>query len=228
MTSNGRRLTPEGTRVSVPQPVPLDGATATPNMRRSPLSPSRPRFMGMEVHQETMAVASSAQDSGAALTSLGPLGTRQGDSDHRVRHMPSNATPRIVVAAAGPWGAWLARSLRTNDAACVRAAPSRRPLNARDPGTPNRRDAGPRARLARAGALPAVSVPTGDDAALRARSRARAAPRRALHDAQGRRPACVLRPAGRSTGPAPGGPAPRRGLSAGVGPPPAHPIVLHA
>jgi hypothetical protein len=48
------------------------------------MSPSRTRFIGMDVHQDTMAVAYVAQDHGAAVTSLGTIGTRQCDIDQHL------------------------------------------------------------------------------------------------------------------------------------------------
>src|SRR5512134_1455571 len=107
MTSNGGRLTPDGTRVSLPKPVPLDVATSTQNMRRSTMAQSRTLFMGMDVHKDTIAVASVAQDHGADVTYLGTIGTRQCDSDHLVRKMQAQATHLIFVYAAGPCGYWL-------------------------------------------------------------------------------------------------------------------------
>jgi hypothetical protein len=70
------------------------------------MSQSRPLFIGMDVHQETIAVAYGAQDPGAAGTSLGPIGTRQCASDHLVRKRPAQATPLGLVYAAGPCGDW--------------------------------------------------------------------------------------------------------------------------
>jgi hypothetical protein len=49
------------------------------------MSQSSPRSLGMDVHQETSAVASGAQDHGAAVPFRGPLGTRQGDLEQRLR-----------------------------------------------------------------------------------------------------------------------------------------------
>ena len=104
MTSNGGRLTPDVARVSLPKPVPLDVATSTQNMRRSTLAQSRTLCIGLDVHQETIAVAYSAQDYGAAVTSLGTMGTRQCDIEHRIRTMPSKAHHLIFVSEAGPCG----------------------------------------------------------------------------------------------------------------------------
>jgi transposase len=63
---------------------------------------------------------------------------------------------------------------------------------------------------------------------MRALTRAREAAIRDRKAATCRRKACVRRHDRRSTGPAPGHPAPLRWLSAVVGPPPAPPMVLHA
>src|SRR5438093_12736936 len=90
----------------------------------------------------------------------------------------------------------------------------------------DRRDAGQLARLARSGALPLVSVPTVDDEAMRALTRAREEVSSALQDAPFRRKAFVLRQAIRSAGRAHGGPAHRRGLADGVCPTPAPQSVL--
>ena len=56
------------------------------------MSPSRTLFIGMDVHKETIAVASVAQDHGAEVTYLGSIGTRQCAIDHLIRTMPAKAT----------------------------------------------------------------------------------------------------------------------------------------
>ena len=84
------------------------------------------------------------------------------------------------------------------------------------------------ARLRRSGDLTPVDVPAVDEAASRDLSRARAEPRRELKAATRRRTACWLRQDIRATGRATWSPAPLRGRSAGVCPPPAPPMVLQA
>jgi len=192
------------------------------------MSQSRPLFLAMDVHQETMAVASVAQEHGAAVTSLGTMGTRQGAIDQLVRKMPSQATHLMFVSAAGPCGSWLSRYLTQKGYNCWGVAPALMPQKSGDRVTTNRRDAVPRARLARSGALTAVSVPTVEDAAMRDLTRARDATLSELQDAQLRRKAFLLRPDIRSVGRAHWGPAPLRWLSAVVCPPPAQPIVFQA
>jgi len=196
--------------------------------RRATRAQSRTRFMGMEVHQATRAVASVAHAPGAAVTALGTLGRRPWEIEPGVRPMPAKAPPLIFVEAAGPGGDGRSRSLTKKDSACGGVAPALRPKTAGDRGQTDRRDAVPLARLARSGTLPVVSGPTGDAAARRALPRARAAPRSALQDAPWRRNALVRRHDRRAPGPAPGGPAQRRGRAAGVCPPPAQPSVCPA
>jgi len=65
---------------------------------------SRTRSIGMEVHQDTMAVAYVATAPDAEVVCLGTLDTRHGDLDHLIRQMPSQATPLCFVYDAGPCG----------------------------------------------------------------------------------------------------------------------------
>jgi transposase len=192
------------------------------------MSPSRTRFIGMDVHQETMAVAYVAQDHGAEVPDLGPMGTRPCDLEPLGRTRPSQATHLVLVYDAGPCGSWRSRSLRHKGDDCWVVAPSLLPHKAGDRVQTDRRDAGQLARLARSGDLTAVSVPTVADEAIRALSRARAETRSALTDAKFRLNAFWLRHDLRSTGRATWGPAHRRWLSAVICPPPAPPLVCHA
>ena len=116
--------------------------------RRSTLSQSRTRFIGMDVHKDAIAVAYVAQDHGAEVAYLGTIGTRQCDIDPRIRTMPSKATYLVFVYAAGPCGSWLSRSLRNKDDDCWVVAPSLIPTKTGDRVTTDRRDALPLARLA--------------------------------------------------------------------------------
>jgi hypothetical protein len=71
------------------------------------MSPSRTLCLGMDVPTATSAVAYVAQEHGAEVPSLGPLGTRQYALDQRVRKRPSKANPLIFISEAGPCGSWL-------------------------------------------------------------------------------------------------------------------------
>jgi transposase len=71
------------------------------------MAQSSTRFIGMDVQKETIAVAYVAQDHGAEVTYVGPMGTRPCDIDPLVRKMPSKATHLVCVYEAGPCGSWL-------------------------------------------------------------------------------------------------------------------------
>ena len=75
------------------------------------MTQSNTRFIGMDVHQETIAVADVAQDRGAEVTCLGTIGPRRYDIDLRIRKRQAKATHLMVVDEAGPCGYWLYRSL---------------------------------------------------------------------------------------------------------------------
>ena len=181
----------------------------------------------MAVQKDSMAVAAVSQEHHAEVISRGAIGTRPGDSDQRIRPMPSKSPQLGFVYDAGPCGYWLSRSRTQKGPGCWGVAPSLRPPKAGDRVQTHRRDALQLARLMRSGALPPVSVPQVGDAALRALRRAREEARRDRKTATQRLKALRLRHAIRSPGRAPWGPAPRRWLREGVWPPPAPHIVCH-
>jgi transposase len=176
------------------------------------MSQSHTLCIGMEVHKDSLAVAYVAPAHGAEVLSLGAIGPRQGDIDHLIRTMPSQATHLIFVSAAGPCGSWLSRYLMTQGDDGWVVAPSLIPTKPGDRVTTDRRDAVQLARLARSGDL----------------TRAREDALSDRTDATCRLTAFVLRPEIRYTGRANGGPAHLRGLSEVVCPTPAQPIVLQA
>ena len=73
------------------------------------MSQSPTLFVGMDVHKETIAVASVAQEHGAEVTYLGPSGTRHCAMDPLIRKRPSKAQHLIFLYEAGPCGSWLSR-----------------------------------------------------------------------------------------------------------------------
>jgi transposase len=188
---------------------------------------SRTLSGGLDVHQDSMAVASVATDHHAEGVYLGTIGTRQCAIAPRSRTLHSKAPHLIFVDDAGPWGYWLYRYLTPKGRVCGVVAPALMPQQAGDRAKTDRRDAGPLARRMRAGELTRGSGPTVEDEALRDLSRARAAALRDRKAAQVRRNACLLRPDRRSTGRAPGRPAPLRWRSAGVCATPAPQRVCH-
>jgi transposase len=64
-------------------------------------------YVGLDVHQEAIAVAYAPEERGAEVVFLGTSGTRQCDIDTLVRKLLSKAQPRRFVYEAGPCGYWL-------------------------------------------------------------------------------------------------------------------------
>jgi transposase len=190
------------------------------------MSQSSTRYVGMDVHKATIAVASVAKEHDAEVVSLGTLGTRQCDSDNLIRKLQSKATHLVFVYEAGPCGYWLERYLTQQDSVCWGVAPALIPTRAGDRVTTDRRDAMPLARLMRSGDLTPVSVPALDAEPSRDLSRARAETLRDLKAAQLRRKACLLRHDIRSIGRAHWSPAHLRWRSEVLWPTPAQPMVL--
>ena len=192
------------------------------------MSQSSTRFIGMDVHKDSIAVAYVAQDHGAEVMYLGAIGTRQGDIDQMIRKMPSKAKHLIFVYEAGPCGYWLYRYFMKKGSDCWVVAPSLIPKKPGDRVKTDRRDAVQLARLARSGDLTAVYVPKVEDEAIRDLTRAREEALSDLKDAKCRLKALLLRPDSRDVGRATGGPAHLRWLSEVVCPTPAQPIVFQA
>jgi transposase len=126
----------------------------------------------MDVHQDSIAVASGAQDHHAEVVSLGNSGTRQCDLDQLIRRLQSKSPHLVFVYEAGPCGYGLSRYLTQNGHICWVVAPSFIPKQPGDRVNTNRRDAIKLARLMRAGDLPPVDVPTVADEAMRDLGRA--------------------------------------------------------
>jgi hypothetical protein len=114
---------------------------------------SRTLDVGLDGHHEAMAVASSAHEHGAEVTSLGTVGTRPCDLDHLIRTRQSQAQHLVFVSDAGAWGSWRSRDLTHKGQVCGVVAPALRPQQAGHRVHTDRRDAGQRARLMRAGEL---------------------------------------------------------------------------
>jgi transposase len=154
---------------------------------------SRPLYVGLDGHKESIAVAYIAQEHHAEVVSLGSIGTRQCAIDQLIRRLHSKSPHLIFVYEAGPCGYWLYRSLTKKGQVCWVVAPSLIPKKPGDRVKPNRRDAITLARLMRSGDLPPVYVPQVGDEAIRDLCRAR---EDAIHDlkaAKFRRKAFLLR-----------------------------------
>ena len=65
---------------------------------------SRTLSVGMDVQKESIAVAYVAQECGAAVVSLGTVGTRQCAIDKLIRQLQSKSKQLVFVSDAGPCG----------------------------------------------------------------------------------------------------------------------------
>src|SRR5215831_6738883 len=124
-------------------------------------------FIGLDVHKESIAVASAAEERGAEVVSLGTIGTRQGDIDKLIRKLHSKGKTLHFVYEAGPCGYWLYRYLTKKDLRCWVVAPSQIPKTAGERVKTDRRDAVQLARLLRSGDLSPVSIPRVEEEAMR-------------------------------------------------------------
>jgi transposase len=68
---------------------------------------STTRFVGLDVHQDSIAVAYVSDAREAEVVFWGRIGTRQCDIDKLIRTRTSKATQLVFVDEAGPCGAWL-------------------------------------------------------------------------------------------------------------------------
>jgi transposase len=189
---------------------------------------STTRYVGMDVHQESMAVAYVARDHDAQGMYLGTIGTRQADIDQLIRQLHAKAKHLVFGYEAGPCGYWLSRYLSKQGSVCWVVAPSLLPKQAGDRVKTDRRDAVQLARFMRSADLTPVYVPTVDDEAIRDLCRAREDAIGDLKTAKFRLKAFLLRHDIRYTGQATWGPAHLRWLSEVVCPTPAQHIVFQA
>jgi transposase len=186
------------------------------------------RFVGLDVHKETIAVAYGAEEREAEVLFLGTLGTGQGDIDKRIRKLHAKGKTLHLVYEAGPCGYWWYRYLTKKNLQCWGVAPSQIPKKAGERVKTDRRDAVQRARLLRSGDLTPVYVPAVEDEAIRALVRAREDARKDLKVAKVRLKAFLLRQDLRSEGRATWGPAHLRWLADVGCPTPAPQIVFQA
>src|SRR5215475_3761632 len=147
MTSDGGRLTPDGTRVSL-----LETRAACCRNSNAQLGGQPCRSLAHSLSEwmstKTPLPWRMSPKSMAEVTALGTMGTRQCAIDHRIRKRPSKARRLIFVSEAGPCGYWLSRYLRNKDDDCWMVAPSLLPTKADDRVKADRRDARQLAHLA--------------------------------------------------------------------------------
>lgn len=162
---------------------------------------SNVRFLGLDVHAETIAVA--VAESSGEVRSLGVIPNRSESIRKLVRQLGPVASLRACYEA-GPTGYALYWELTALGVACAVVAPTLVPVKAGDRVKTDRRDALKLARCYRAGDLTPVWVPDAAHEALRDLVRAREAAKkdqlRARHRLgkfllrHGRRPSTTMKP----------------------------------
>lgn len=130
-------------------------------------------FVGLDVHKDSIAVATCGSARSDEPVFVGPIGPRECDVDKMVRRLQSKASRLVFAYEAGPCGYVLHRSLTAKGLECIVVAPSLIPRKAGDRVKTDRRDAVQLARLLRSGDLTPVYVPKVEDEAIRDLSRAR-------------------------------------------------------
>ena len=130
------------------------------------------RFLGLDVHAETIAVALAEPD--GEVRSLGTIANREESIRKLVKKLGAGEHLRACYEA-GPTGYVLYWQLTQLGVECAVVAPTLVPTKAGDRVKTDRRDALKLARSHRSGDLTAVWVPDGDSEALRDLVRARAA-----------------------------------------------------
>jgi transposase len=80
-------------------------------------------YVGLDVHKDSIAVASIAKDPDAEVIYLGATGTRQCDIDQLVRKLQAKAKHLVFVCEAGPCGYWFYRYLTPKGYDCWVVAP---------------------------------------------------------------------------------------------------------
>jgi transposase len=127
-------------------------------------------FVGLDVHVATIAIAVVRGD--GVHEDLGTIPNTPAALAKRLKKLGARDTLSVCYEA-GPCGYGIYRQLTEWGIACAVVAPSLIPVRPGDRVKTDRRDALKLARLLRSGELTAVAVPTPEQEALRALSRAR-------------------------------------------------------
>ena len=133
------------------------------------------RWVGLDVHAETIAVAVADKD--GTVQSVGTIPNRPDAVRRTIKKLESGGKLHVCYEA-GPCGYGLYWQLAEMGVECDVVAPTRIPVKAGDRVKTDRRDAEKLARLLRSGDLTAVWVPDAEQQALRDLVRARHAAKR--------------------------------------------------
>ena len=131
------------------------------------------KFIGMDVHKNSITIAIADQNSRGPARSYGTINNDLDALNKFCRKMVSTASHLRFVYEAGPCGYNIYRHLTRKGFDCMVAAPSMIPKKSGDQIKNHKRDAKMLARLHRAGELTTTYVPDCEDEAMRDLTRAR-------------------------------------------------------
>jgi len=129
-------------------------------------------FVGMDVHKESIDVA-TGDEAGGEVRHYGAIGGELAAVARLARKMESTGKVLVFVYEAGPCGFGIYRLLRRRGHECWVVSPGMTPRSNADRVKTDRRDALKLCRLARAGELTPIHVPDETDEAVRDLVRAR-------------------------------------------------------
>ncbi|OFW19234.1 MAG: IS110 family transposase [Acidobacteria bacterium RIFCSPLOWO2_02_FULL_65_29] len=129
-------------------------------------------FVGMDVHKESIDVA-TGDEAGGEVRHYGAIGGELAAVARLCRKLESTRKVLVFVYEAGPCGFGIYRLLRARGHECWVVSPGLTPRSNADRVKTDRRDCLKLARLARAGELTAIHVPDAADEAMRDLVRAR-------------------------------------------------------
>jgi len=205
---------PKAVEPQNPRPPRRKDPARTVTVASGPPPPGPVLFLGLDVHNDTIAVSLAPSDS-TEVRRYGIIGG-QHDDVLRLSKKVSAAHPGAALKfcyEAGPRGYPLCRFIRQHGAECLVVAPSKVPRQPGDRVKTDRRDADQLARLLRAGELTGIYVPDPQDEAVRDLIRARYQVQKQQHRARQQLKMFLLRQNIRYAGTKPWSPAHLRFLA---------------
>lgn len=157
------------------------------------MSNSNIKYVGMDVHKDSISIAIADEGRTGEIRSYGTIVNTLNSLDKFVRKQVSKGYKLHFAYEAGPTGFGIFRHLTGNGIDCIVVAPSKVPHKSGDRIKNDRRDAHSLARCHRAGDLEALYIPTAEDEAMRDLIRCREDSIRAIRKAKQRLLAFLLR-----------------------------------